>query len=476
MKKLISQSLIVLELFISATAFSQIYFNKSIPLINSQAALSIQELSGGGYLVAGQNYKSSMQTLYFMRIDANGDTLWTKEYGNPLNYYWVSYSSLNTTSDGNYICAGTIQDTTSNSDALLVKFTINGDTLWTKKFGGPYYDAGRDCQQTVDGGYMLVVDSDSLNNGMNDFVLIKTDSLGNLEWRRRYDAGGYDVPVCGLQTQDNGFIISGARGSNSSSTSNWIVKTDSTGQMEWVRTFSSGGNDGLCWISQLSNGEYISTGAKVVTGMNKQACIRKLKTDGTINWEKLFGNVGNDAFLFNVQEFSGSYVFVGNYTNLSGKYEGSLLKTDTTGNQIWERTFYYSPLVNNYVCDIKTTSDNGFIVCGQTVGISGDVWFVKVDSNGCDIPSCNVGINESSVENDLFKLYPNPTNRNLNLSIKGENLNEYNISITDIIGQKKTFERSNSVLFLEDLSPGIYIITATSKNGDHHLSQKFIKQ
>lgn len=178
-----------------------------------------------------------------MRIDANGDTLSTKEYGNPLNYYWVSYSSLNTTSDGNYICAGTIQDTTSNSDALLVKFTINGDTLWTKKFGGPYYDAGRDCQQTVDGGYMLVVDSDSLNNGMNDFVLIKTDSLGNLEWRRRYDAGGYDVPVCGLQTQDNGFIISGARGSNSSSTSNWIVKTDSTGQMEWVRTFSSGGND-----------------------------------------------------------------------------------------------------------------------------------------------------------------------------------------------------------------------------------------
>ncbi|MBK7183157.1 MAG: T9SS type A sorting domain-containing protein [Bacteroidetes bacterium] len=92
------------------------------------------------------------------------------------------------------------------------------------------------------------------------------------------------------------------------------------------------------------------------------------------------------------------------------------------------------------------------------------------------MPSCNVGINESSVENDLFKLYPNPTNRNLNLSIKGENLNEYNISITDIIGQKKTFERSNSVLFLEDLSPGIYIITATSKNGDHRLSQKFIKQ
>lgn len=43
MKKLISQSLIVLELFISATAFSQIYFNKSIPLINSQAALSIRK-------------------------------------------------------------------------------------------------------------------------------------------------------------------------------------------------------------------------------------------------------------------------------------------------------------------------------------------------------------------------------------------------------------------------------------------------
>ncbi|MCC6448340.1 MAG: T9SS type A sorting domain-containing protein [Chitinophagaceae bacterium] len=471
MKRRINISLIILIFFISAVAFGQNYFNKSIPLADAQAATSIQQLSDGGYLIAGQNYKSNSQTIFFMRVDINGDTVWTKEYGNTSTYYWVNYSSLNTTSDGNYICAVTMQDSTSNYDAILLKFTINGDTLWSKKFGGPYFDAGRDCQQTTDGGYMLVVDSDSLNNGLNDCLLIKTDSIGNIEWKKRYDAGGYDVAVCGLQTLDGGYIISGARGS-----SNWIVKADSMGQMEWSRTYSTGTNDGLCWISQLSNGEYISAGAKVVTGMNKQAGIRKLKPDGTINWEKLYGGVGNDAFHFNVIEFSESYALVGNYTNPVGKYEGSLLKIDTAGNHIWERTYTYNYWVHNYVCDVKKTTDNGFIICGQTFDISNDVWLLKLDSAGCESANCNVGINEQNEANHKFIIYPNPTDKNLNISIEGKKVDDYNITITNIIGQMQEFTITDSIISLEKFAPGLYIISATSKKGEHYLSQKFIKQ
>lgn len=476
MRKLSHKVLFILAAFFSSSAIGQIYFNKSIPIINNQSALSVQEISTGGYLIAGQDYKSTMQSLCFMRVDINGDTLWIKEYGLTSNFYYLSTGSLHPTSDGNYICAGSVTDTLGNSDALLIKLTVNGDTLWTKRFGGPFYDAGRDCQQTIDGGLILIAENDSLNDGLDDFILIKMDSSGNQQWKRRYNAGNYEVPICGFQTQDKGYIISGGRDLSSTNTSNWIVKTDSLGIMQWNKTYGSGGNDGMCWITQLNDGTYITTGAKAIAGLDRQACIRKLHSNGTLNWEKLDGGISYDAFYCHVVELSNSYVFFGDFYNPSNKSEAGLLKTDTAGNQIWKRTYFFNSAVNNYTFDMKKTSDNGFIISGQTVDVSGDAWLVKIDSNGCEIVNCNVGINELSVSDFKLQIYPIPASSEINILIEGGNLNDYLISIINILGEEQKAEINKSTISISDLASGVYFISAQSKKGQKNLFQKFIKE
>jgi len=71
--------------------------------------------------------------------------------------------------------AGTI-----GSDALLMKLNVaNGDTLWTRRFGGSQSDEGRFVEQTEDGGFIMVGATSSYGAGAEDIFVVKTDRRGN---------------------------------------------------------------------------------------------------------------------------------------------------------------------------------------------------------------------------------------------------------------------------------------------------------
>lgn len=81
------------------------------------------------------------------------DTLWTKTYGGPGNDVG---NSVKQTSDGGYIIAGyTDSYGVGGQDVWLLKTDINGDTLWTKTYGGSCNDRANSVQQTFDGGYII---------------------------------------------------------------------------------------------------------------------------------------------------------------------------------------------------------------------------------------------------------------------------------------------------------------------------------
>jgi hypothetical protein len=139
-----------------------------------------QQTTDGGYFVAGWTclYAPTPQT-YLIKTDSAGDTLWTRTIGGR-SYFTEGRTGQQVKDDG-YIIVGGCQDTiTGNIDVYLARADANGDTLWTRTFGGPGYDDGLSVQQTADGGFIICGQTYSFGAGGSDFYLVKTDENGNL--------------------------------------------------------------------------------------------------------------------------------------------------------------------------------------------------------------------------------------------------------------------------------------------------------
>ncbi len=148
-----------------------------------------------------------------MKTDINGDTIRTRSYGG--NYNEIGRSGQQT-SDGGYVIVGSTrsygQGTPTYTNIYLVKTDTNGDTIWTRVFGDSGFvdDYAYDITQTSDGGYIIAGYTELPNVYHQDFYLVKTDAYGNTIWTKVYPKAYHsDVPYQIQQTNDKGYIIVG---------------------------------------------------------------------------------------------------------------------------------------------------------------------------------------------------------------------------------------------------------------------------
>ena len=176
MKKL----LFILLLTIPFIGFGQSW-EKIFGGTNDDDGLSVQQTTDGGYIITGgtKSFGNGSTDFYLIKTDGNGDSIWTKTFGGTS---WDNGWSVQQTTDGGYIITGTTESFGNGlSDVYLIKTDDNGDSLWTKTFGGTTNDYGKSVQQTTDGGYIITGGKDSpFGNGGNDVYLIKTDGNGNV--------------------------------------------------------------------------------------------------------------------------------------------------------------------------------------------------------------------------------------------------------------------------------------------------------
>ena len=193
---------------------------------------SVQEVPNGGYIIAGYttSFGAGHDDVYLIRIDAGGDTLWTRTYGGLNNEEgW----SVQPTADSGYIIAGvTSSYGAGGGDVYLIKTNALGDTLWTKTLGGADNDFGYSVQQTAGGGYIIAGSTRSRGAGHSDAYLIKTDALGDTLWTRTFGDTGYDAGYSAQQTTDGGYIIAGyTDGFGANEYDVYLIKTDALGNV-----------------------------------------------------------------------------------------------------------------------------------------------------------------------------------------------------------------------------------------------------
>jgi hypothetical protein len=226
--------------------------------------------------------------VWFLRADGFGDTAWTRTYGGADPDLAISVQQ---TTDGGYVIAGwTASYGAGESDVWLIKTNANGDTVWTKTFGGTDYDEGCSVQQTTDGGYIIVGTTQSFGGGGSDVWLIKTDANGDTVWTRTYGGVDSDGGSSVHQTSDGGYIVAGTTWSYGSGSGDiWLVKADASGDLAWAVTFGGAGRDDGFRVQQTTDGGYVIAGRTESYGAGDYD-VWLLKTDA--NGDTLAGGGG----------------------------------------------------------------------------------------------------------------------------------------------------------------------------------------
>ena len=135
---------------------------------------SILELAEGGYMAFGDRDFSppEHEDFWLLRLDSQGDTLWTKRYRNASSD--LGYG-LDQTADGGFVMTGEMYRNAGvdPTDFYMIRTDANGDTLWTKTIGGDQYERSYCIRQTMDGGYIIAGRTDSYGAGDDDFYIVK---------------------------------------------------------------------------------------------------------------------------------------------------------------------------------------------------------------------------------------------------------------------------------------------------------------
>lgn len=225
-------------------------------------------------------------------------------------------------------------------------------------------------ERTSDTGFIL-----STSNSV-----IKLDSTGAVQWGKSFSSPGL-IAIETVRQTGSGFIAAGAFGADA-----WIVNFNSAGEIVWQKTFTGRYSDSFSDIRQTNDGGYIVVGNTASFGaLAGDGWCLKLNASGGIVWQKMFKVDKADGFSRVIQTTDGGYAIAGSgFLDPALGWDARIIKLDAAGNMKWEKA--YGGPGNDFVGSIEQTSDGGYVLAGETASSGNlfvsDGWLLKVDANG----------------------------------------------------------------------------------------------
>jgi len=301
-----------------------------------------------------------------------------------------SAGALCSSPDGGYLLGGsTLLPDEDYTDIYLVKTDRFGQVEWTKTFGGDDSDGASAIVPATNGGYMLAANTLSYGAGRQDIYLVKLNTSGDKEWAKTF-GGTFDDRVSAMiVSREGGYILVGAT-KNTSGTGRdiFVLKVDEDGNEIWSKNYGGTGGEAGYDIQQTADNSYVIVGSTTSKGAGEfDVYLLKLDTSGNVLWEKTFGGANWEEGHSVQQTQDGGFIIAG-YTVSSGAgaRDVYLLKTDSGGSLQWSKAF--GDVHNDGADSVRQTPDGGYLIAGSTVNFFSadkefsDLLLIKTDQQG----------------------------------------------------------------------------------------------
>jgi hypothetical protein len=455
-------------------------------------------------------------------INLQGEVLWDTTLSNSTQELGLSNWNVNILNvmdnQEKWVIGNYVNPTNDNRTIYLFKFNDQGEILTNLLL-----DTLLEYRPDVWGGFLnqsgifLLCKDHSLNDP-NEILIVKCSLDGEYEWHQTYDAGVQFHPKCIVDVGD-GFVVAGWRYATQFDLSDlngqqYIRKFNYQGESQWISTMAHGDNMnlGAVGIVQLDNGNYLFAGTKYIEGYSIQPLIGELNSDtGDTLWTRVYfetedydpNNLNDFNSLNRIHGFkkleSGGFLGVGECRHeiISGAEDDPLdnaaflMKLDDEYNLLWKRIYVpegYAELEQSQAqCQLNdfVENDDGSITAlgrvymytgsGPQGGYIQDSYLIRVDSMGCLITGCAVGIEEFEPSDNMF-VYPNPANGPVTILLPYKD--NWNIDIFDAHGKlvhNQILQQNNKAeLETNRFLSGIYLLRVKNKTKLFH-SKLFIQ-
>ncbi len=396
----------------------KVTFVKTLGGSQNESAKAITATSDGGYAVLGYaqsndgdvtNKTNTSFDYWLLKFDQNHTLQWQKTYGGSDD---DRGNDLIQTNDGGFVILGSssshdgnVSENNGANDFWILKTNASGDLLWQKSLGFLGEDHGISILETNDNGFLLngVLDvtasegqgnskTTAIKHAGGDYWTIKLNNQGETEWSRYYGGTFTDTPYDAIQTQDNGYIIVGSSDSNDVDISDnkgsydfWVIKISETGTLIWEKSFGGSQIDEARSITRTNDGNFIIVGDtrssnSDISNNNGAAdfWIIKIAPSGELIWEKTFGGTSFDAARSITKTLDGHFIISGssrsahgNLASNQGQNDVWLIKINTKGNLIWQKSIGGSDI--DLSLDLIELSDQTIIAVGESNSSDGDI-------------------------------------------------------------------------------------------------------
>jgi hypothetical protein len=253
----------------------------------------------------------------------------------------------------------------------------------------------KSIQQTIDGGYIVAGYTNSNdgdvtnNNGSTDAWILKLNANGNIEWQKTYGGSNSDDLTSIKQTADGGYIAVGSTASNDGDILNnqgytdvWIIKIANNGNLQWSKTFGGTNGEIANDVQQITNGEYLivaytfSNNGDITNNHGGfDAWVIKINSNGNMLWQRTYGGHNFDNFNVVEKTKDGNYVIVGNsssndgdLTNNQGLSDTWVMKIDNSSNILWQKNI---GIINYETANnvLETNDSNLLLSCSYQINI-----------------------------------------------------------------------------------------------------------
>lgn len=321
---------------------------------------------------------NGMYDAYIVKLNRNGDTLWTKTFGTS-NREFVNDIIL--ANDSGFVILGTSVATGTDNDAWIFKIQENGDLVWSQTFGNETYTDYANSVVAVNGGYNLVGES-----GDKGLLIAKIYENGNLGSIKKYDinSGGTERAKDIITTEDGNCIVAGYGAISNSGYGRMdalIMKTDINGNTLWLKDYGTSNSDYVTAITRSDSG-YIFVGT---IDTLDDIWITSISDTGLSLWTKSIGTEYFDRPVDIIAIESGYFILSTckiPITDTTYQYDILLQKINNNG-EVLSTNLYGSQNGHETAKNIVPYED-GYLISGSSDSYSDKaaLWLLKVDDNG----------------------------------------------------------------------------------------------